>query len=184
MPRGSTPSWHCRDRTWEWNLSFLLQTKKDIREIRRSCGATFIPLMVNKLSCSYLTCPEIIRFISSSFHTRLYSGITSSVLYHHPFLLLRHLCILILLVTFVPVCGGRVYPALRAPSPRCRLPRTPGCETSQTSGRDADWRGQSGKKVNAATLVVPPQQQMKRRRCGVRTPALGLRSSGRTLGLG
>lgn len=49
--------------------------------------------MVYNVLYSYLTCPEIIHFIPSSFHTALYSGITSSVLYHRPFLLL-------LLITF------------------------------------------------------------------------------------
>ncbi len=45
-----------------------------------------------------------------------------------------------------PVCGGWVYPALRAPSPRCRLLRTPGFEMSQTSGKGAGWgkRRESG----------------------------------------
>lgn len=38
---------------------------------------------------------------------------------------------------FSPVYGGWVYPALRAPSPRCHLLRTPEYEMSQTSGRGA-----------------------------------------------
>lgn len=38
---------------------------------------------------------------------------------------------------FSPVYAGWACRAPTAPSPRCRLHRTPGCETSQTSGRAA-----------------------------------------------
>lgn len=45
-----------------------------------------------------------------------------------------------------PVYGGWVYPALRAPSPRCRLLRTPGYETSQTSGKGVGWGRRAGRR--------------------------------------
>ncbi len=46
----------------------------------------------------------------------------------------------------VPVCADWVCRSLRAPSPRCRLLRTPGFEMSQTSGKGAGWgkRRESG----------------------------------------